>query len=187
MAIFVTGAVVSRAEPPDGCGPVGPITESKDFTPENARRTHLPEFPLTTAGRPASEVDAQPSSIDDLPLRWSYGEGGKQELYLYFLGGEMGDLTVAEFRAAGSIQLDRDPVSDGDPYTANDVIAQVGDRAVKVQIGDYEGALVWADPESNGVRPHNLYWSDGTYNFGLIAVREPERIVTLARELVCEG
>ena len=177
--------VVASAQSPAGCdNNVGPINESNEFTPYEARRTHLLELPITSVGQAASSSDRQ---MDNLPLRWTAGDGDRS-IYEYFLGGQLDrQLTVPGFRAAGGIQLDRDAVSNGDPYTADDVIAAVGDRAVKVQIGDYEGALVWADPESNGARPHHLYWSDGTYNYGLIAVRGPQRMVQLGRELVCGG
>lgn len=130
-------------------------------------------------------ASATGTRIDGRSLRWVVGD---RSSYQYFLDRPLDrELTAPGFRTAGGIQLDRDAVTDGDPYTADDVIEQVGDRAVKVQIGDYEGALVWADPESNGARPHHLYWSNGTYNYALIAVRGPERMVQLGRELVCGG
>lgn len=166
-----------------GCdGDVGPIAESTQFTPYEGRLSYLPDRPLTDAGQ---AVESSESRMDGLPLRWQIGDDDRS-YYQYFLETELDrQLTVPEFHAAGGIQLDRDLVTDGGPYTAASVKAQVGDRAVKVQIGDYEGALVWADPESNGARPHHLYWSDGTYNYALIAVRDPQRMVQLGREFVC--
>ena len=183
--VAVGTVLVASAQVAEGCNPsVGPIAESKEFTPSEARLSHLPEFPIITFGQAASGTDTR---MDGQPLRWEVGDRDRSS-YQYFLAGPLDDeLTVPGFRAAGGIQLDRDAVTDGDPYTADDVIAQVGTRAVKVQIGDYEGALVWADPESNGARPHHLYWSDGTYNYALIAVRGPQRMVQLGREYVCGG
>jgi hypothetical protein len=175
---------VAAAQTSDGCSPdVGPITESQSFTPYDARLSHLPDSAIASLGH----ADSSDERIDGLPLRWSAGDGPRAS-YRYFQRDEIdrGE-TVADFMAAGGIQLDRDAVADGDPYTADDVIAQVGERAVNVQIGDYDGALVWADPESNGARPHNVYWSDGTYNYTLRAVRGPQRMVQLAREYVCGG
>lgn len=186
VTLVAGGSVlVASAQAADGCDPnVGPIAESNQFTPSEARLSHLPEFPINALGQAASATGTR---MDGMPLRWKAGDGDRSS-YQYFLERPLDDeLTVPGFRAAGGIQLDRDAVTDGDPYTADDVIAQVGDRAVKVQIGDHEGALVWADPESNGARPHHLYWSDGTYNYALIAVRGPQRMVQLGREYVCGG
>jgi hypothetical protein len=176
----------NAAQTSDGChGDVGPIAESTQFTPYEGRGHSLFEdIAITDAGQ---AVESSESQMDGLPLRWQVGDDDRS-YYQYFLETELDrQLTVPEFLAAGGIQLDRDLVADGNPYTAADVIAQVGDRAVKIQIGDYKGALVWADPEINGARPHHLYWSDGTYDYALIAVRDPQRMVQLGRELVCGG
>lgn len=175
--------VASDAGPRPGCETdVAAITEKDTFTARGEMRTHLPDYPIAAFGQAVSETEAR---LDDLPLRWQAGDGDSS-IYQYFLDRPLDDqITVPEFRSEGGIEVDRDVVTDDDPYGADDVIAQVGDRAVKVQIGEYDGALVWADPESNGARPHHLYWSDGTYNYALIAVRAPERMVQLGRELVC--
>ncbi|HYN37133.1 MAG TPA: hypothetical protein VEV82_09190 [Actinomycetota bacterium] len=172
----------------DGCdSDVGPIAESTQFTPYGQRLSYLASEDVAITDGGGQAVTSSERRVDGLPLRWQVGDGVRSS-YQYFLETELDrQLTVPGFLAAGGIQLDRDLVTDGDPYTAADVIAQVGDRAVKVQIGDYEGALVWADPENNGARPHHLYWSDGTYNYALIAVRDPQRMVQLGRELVCGG
>lgn len=185
ITLVAAGTVLVAAAQEPGCDSnVGPIAESNRHTSNESRHSHLFEFPITDFGQAATSSEKR---IDGLPLRWEAGEGVEAS-YQYYLAGDLDQrLTVAGFRAAGGIQLDRDAVTDGGPYTADDVIAQVGDRAVRVQIGDYDGALVWADPESNGARPHHLYWSDGTYNYSLIAVRDPQRMVQLGRELVCGG
>lgn len=186
IALIAAGTVlVAAAQENPGCDKrVGPIAESNRYTSNESRLSHLFEFPITDFGQAATSSDKR---IDGLPLRWEAGEGDEAS-YQYYLAGELDRrLTVPGFRAAGGIQLDREAVTDGGPYTADDVIAQVGDRAVRVQIGDFDGALVWADPESNGARPHHLYWSDGAYNYSLIAVRGPQRMVQLGREFVCGG
>lgn len=184
-AIALTAAgtgMVAGAQTSEGCDPnVGTIQESAEFTAHATRLSHVPPFPITSSGHSASSE----ARLDGLPLRWEVGDGERAS-YQYYLGTEMrSEHTVPEFRAAGGIQLDRDAVTDGDPYTADDVIAQVGDRAVKVQIGEHDAALVWADPESNGARPHHLYWSDGDHNYTMIAVRGPKRMVQLGRALAC--
>ena len=186
IALVAAGTiVVASAQGSAGCdSDVPAIAESARFTPYSGRLSHLPDSPLATGGGRA--VDSSDRRMDGLALRWAGGDG-EHSSYEYFFDREFdGELTVPAFRAAGGIQLDRE-AHGGDPYTADDVIAQVGERAVQVQVGEFEGALVWADPESNGVRAHNLYWSDGTNNYTLIAVRDPRRMVQLAREFVCGG
>ncbi len=182
--LVAAGTVLAAAaQASDGCDRnVGPIDESNEFTPYEARLSHLIDLPLTTFGE---AVDSSDRRIDGLALRWrvSSDDGSSYEYFLHRQPDRK--LTVPAFLAEGGIHLDRDVVTGGNLYTADDVVAQVGDRSVKVQIGDYDAALVWADPESNGARPHHLYWSDGTHNNALIAVRGPERMVQLGRELVC--
>jgi hypothetical protein len=64
---------------------------------------------------------------------------------------------------------------------------EVGDRATIVQVGPYDAALIWADPFfDGGRRSFNLFWSDGSYDFGLRAGLEtPEQTVGVARSTYC--
>ena len=64
-------------------------------------------------------------------------------------------------------------------------VSELGDRATAVDVGRYSGALTWADPDASGLRTHNLYWFDGTYLMSLVAVRGPEDLVNMGRELAC--
>lgn len=183
-------AVGSKASPSPGCGRVDvPIVESTEFTPYENRLSHLPEVPLNPSGRGPMSVppEVRVGSIDGLPLQFAsvsrYGA-----VYQYFLGTEIDrELTVAQFVAARGVELDRDPVENPGESFAEYVLSELGERAVRVDVGDHVGALTWGDPLVNGVRPHHLSWSDGVYNYSLIADRSPERLVELARELVCHG
>lgn len=177
-------SVIARAHRPGCDSEVGPIKENAEFTPYESQLSHLPPVALATQGQ---RVMSSEQRMDGLSLRWQAGDGHRS-LYRYYLERELeSDMTPPEFYGAGGIQLDRDLV-DGEPFSADRVVELVGDRAVIVQIGNYEGALVWADPESsNEPRPHHLSWSDGNYNYSLIAVRGPQRMVQLARELTCGG
>jgi hypothetical protein len=142
---------------------------------------------INPSGEELGEVpsDARVDSIDGLPLRWA-SVSGNGEVYQYFLDTDIDPkLTIPEFIAAAGIELDRDPTSNGESF-ASFVLSTFGERAVKIELGNYEAALVWADPEINGIRTHHLYWSDGVYNYSLIADRSPEQLVTLGRDLVCE-
>lgn len=176
---------------PDGlsCAPLvaGTLVESAQFTPYEDRHSHLPEVALNgTGGRmPAILADSLvPSNVlDDLPLRWA-AVGVKGTLYRYFLAGEIGrEMTYPEFLADGGIVLSREP-GQGAPIVAV-VLNQLGDRGVAVDVGQYPGALSWGDPESNGVRAHQILWSDGAFNYTLIADRTAEETVNLARGMVC--
>jgi len=173
-----------------GCAAVdASIVESKKFTPYEAMRSHLPDLPINPSAEvaPPVPVEAQVSSIDGLPLRWAI-VGKTGSVYQYFLGtGIDSTLTLPDFYAAGGIVLDRDRTENDGEVFAEHLLATAGDRAVKVEIGDHTGALVWADPEVNGIRPHQLYWTDGEWNYILMADRSPEGLLTLGRELVCAG
>jgi len=94
---------------------------------------------------------------------------------------------VSNFFAAGGIQLDADPIDPAAGSFTPGLAARLGERAVAVEVGTYGGVLVWADPLVNGVRTHNLYWSDDAYNYSLIADVSAEKLVALGRSLVCGG
>jgi hypothetical protein len=60
-------------------------------------------------------------------------------------------------------------------------------RAKIVQIGPHDAALIWGSPFfQGGRRPYGVYWSDGTFDFSLIAGLEtPEQTVAVARSTYC--
>jgi hypothetical protein len=188
-ALSLVAVVVSRASTPAGCDPVdSAIVESEKFTPFEERRSQLPDPVINPSGEEAPPIpaDALVSSIDELPLRWAVvSEGGS--VYQYYLGTEIEpDLTLSEFFAAGGLEFDRDPADNSESF-AEQLLDTLGERAIKVEIGEDTGALVWTDPQINGVRPHHLYWTDGDWNYVLMADMSPERIVELGRDLVCGG
>jgi hypothetical protein len=180
---------VSIASTSPSCEPfAAAIVESQEFTPYEDRLSHLPDQVINPSGQGPVSIppDGGIASIDGLPL-WGVIVSSNGALYQYFLGGDIAtSLTVPEFFAAGGIELDRDPT---DPENAGEnfteYVLSISERAVEVEIGTHTAALVWADPESNGIRTHHLYWTDGAYNYSLIADRSAERLVTLGRELVC--
>ena len=93
-------------------------------------------------------------------------------------------MLVSEFISGGGIQVHKEPVIDEAPF-ASYLLTTLGQRAVEVKVGDYQGALVWADPDSKGIRTHNLYWSDGEYNYALIADLSAQATLNMTRILVC--
>ncbi len=189
IGVSLTAVVLSRAEASSGCGTVdGPIAESDTFTPYESTLGHLPELPIDPTGRGPSPVpaDAEVASIGGLPRRLTV-VSGNGAVYQYFLETEIGsEMTLADFHAAGGVELDRDPAGGNESYPEY-LLDFLDDRAVEVQVGDHTGALTWADPDINGLRPHHLSWTDGEWNYALIADRSAEELLSLARDLVCGG
>jgi hypothetical protein len=165
----------------------GDIVESQTFTPYGLRFTQLPERPINPTGQaapqPAPDGQAGTNTLDGMPLQLALSGGGG--LSQYFWDQPLGpDITPAAFSAAGGLTLARGPSLYGRAL-ASELARELGDRAVLVDLGSFEGALTWGDPEANRVRLHYLSWSDGTYAYQLVADRSAAQIVNLARGMVC--
>jgi hypothetical protein len=185
MAVFVPLAMGSSSP---GCEPVvnAPI-ESDQFTPYEVRRSKLPEPILNPEGEPLPAGLDAPTSIEGLALRWQDGSNPDgSPVALYFSDGPLVGTPLSTFFKSGGVQLTEEPV-DGGVIFAETLKEEVGERATPVQIGPYAGVMTWADPDSHGIRTHNLYWSDGTTNFSLIALRPALDLLTAGRSLVCDG
>lgn len=179
--------IVSNASTAPGCNTVDSIVESTKFTPYEVMHSHLPDPVLNPTGEEAPQVpsDAQVASIDSLPRSWAV-VSDTGAIYQYFLGSDIDQtLTLSNFFKAGGTELDRDPVESKSGSFVEYVLDTLGERAVKVEVGDYAGALSWSDPDVNGIRPHVLTWTDGQWNYVLTADRSPEALVNLGRDLVC--
>jgi hypothetical protein len=179
--------IVSKASTAPGCDSVDSIVESTKFTPYESMHSHLPDLALNPSGEEAPPVpsDAQVSSIDSLPRSWAIVTD-TGAVYQYFLGSDIDPkITLSSFYEAGGIELDRDPVESKSESFVDYVLDTLGERAVKVEIEDFAGALSWSDPEINGIRPHVLTWTDGRWNYALTADRSPETLVNLGRDLMC--
>ncbi|MGI8822088.1 MAG: hypothetical protein ACR2JP_02075 [Acidimicrobiia bacterium] len=128
------------------------------------------------------------AQVDGLPLWWvdtaTTDDGLSQGTY--YLDAPVGPLLGSEFVDAGGIQLSKESVWD-ERYTIAYRLTMRADRGVAVEVGSHEGMVVWADPDRTGTRTHNLYWSDGAFNYALIAERSAEEILALGRSLVCAG
>jgi hypothetical protein len=168
-----------------GCGvPLdAAIEESAEYTPYENRRSRIVESPIVGAQPMGGSLPGAPASIDGMPLEISARPSGLTG-YMYYLDRPVtAAMTPSEFLAAGGIQLEIEPAAD--ESFVDYLTSTLGDRAVAIEVGNQEGALVWADPAANGIRSHNVYWSDGTRNYALIADRSAETIVALAREIAC--
>jgi hypothetical protein len=168
----------------------GAIVESQEFTPYEAMLTSSPERPMSVAKAPlnlnAGSAAVPGNTLDGLPLQQvAFDKAGG--IYQFFLDGPIEpDLTVSAFTAAGGIRYSRLPTDGNDDYV-NSMLKEFPGRAVPIEIAGHAGVLTWADPDAHGVRPHHLYWSDGTYGYVLIADRSAVSIVNLARNLACGG
>ena len=185
---IVAVVAVSNAQSVPGCEPVDiAIQEPGAFEVVTQRLTSFPDPPIAVVGVALPEVvpdDVRVDSIDGLPFRW-IALGANGAAYQYFLESPLpATMRVSDFFKAGGIQLDRDP-SDGNGSFAEHLLATSGDRAVRVEVGEHVGALIWADPDASGQRLHHLYWTSSGFNYALYGNRTAEEILTLGRELAC--
>lgn len=199
VVVIVTAAVAVTGGAKDAIGPsattsntscepfVGTIQESTQFTPYRDRLSTLPEFPLNPGGErtPPVPPDLSVPSVNGVSRQWAV-IGSDGAVYQYYLDQPIGpDMTLADFQAAGGIELDADPAHPKRTF-ASLLQAQFGDRVTSVEVGDTTGALVWADPErSDELRMHHVYWDHNGFTFGLIVNQSPEAAVSSAREVAC--
>lgn len=186
--LLLAAVAATYAVSPPSCATLEPgeIIESTNFTPASEMRTA--PIPVTLsqlaleATPAAGETLAPGNALDGLPLQMTYMSGNG--LYQYFLDRAIPpSMTLDAFWMAGGIHLARDPAEGGD--FAGFLLNELGERATAIDIGPYRGALTWADPTLDGTRTHNLYWSDGEYNFQLIGVRSAVDLANLGRAMVC--
>jgi hypothetical protein len=106
------------------------------------------------------------------------------EVRLYYAPTPIGeDTTLVDVIADGGMLL-MQRVSKG--VDAALVQREVGTRAVIVQVGSHDAALIWGDQIAVGIRPYSLYWSDGERDWSLITGFEtPENAVSVARSIYC--
>jgi hypothetical protein len=190
VLLGLTGGQIIAASP-DACGPSDPaaFSENRIYVPYATRRSLVPSLPITSIG---STVDSEAApgtipldAVDALPRRWVV-RMDNGSVYQYFFGAPIdAQLTPEDFWAQGGVELDMDPLTDAGPFWKS-VEAQFPERVTIVKIGAFDGVVVWADPVRNGTRTHNVYWSDGRYDYGLIANRPIAIAVNLARAVACD-
>jgi hypothetical protein len=186
LGAWAAGAVAQVAP---GCSSLatGSIVESSQFTSPDqvVSGFHPPDaainpatYPLTI---PANSGD-MPSAIDGMSLVYVRGSS-----WYYFRKALPETMTFSQFMAAGGVAVERHVAAPDQQYRnyTEYLLGELGDRAVAIDIGPYPGALIWADPASDGTRSHNVSWSTADFEYTLWAVRTPEVIVNLARGAVC--
>ncbi len=103
---------------------------------------------------------------------------------MFYLDAPLGpEMTRSDFLMTGGVIYEALRMDGGGPFAPS--LFALGDRAIPVQVGEYQGALVWADPTEANVRAHGLYWADSTTNYALVAVRGPEYLLNMGRGLAC--
>jgi hypothetical protein len=190
LGVLVAGAfVVGQPRSEFGPGPcsevaTGTIHESQEFTPAEQQRGLRPERPIVNGpGITPLPRSGVPLLIDGRPLQYAIASG--QGPYLFYLNVLLDrEMTRSDFLKAGGLAYEALSIDEGEPFPPA-LMAQAGDRATPVAVGEYDGALVWADPTEDNVRAHGLYWADETTNYSLVAVRGAEYLVNLGRGLVC--
>lgn len=188
---LLAGAIVNQlsARPLQSCDPVveGSITESQLFTPYEAMRSHVAVLPLNPNGLAPAALAADVASLatlDGRTVRWAVAMDDGDVTRYFFDKPISVSLTPEDFWAQGGVQLERHPYTGVPFYTI--LLAEFRERAVPVKVGALDGAMTWADPAANGVRTHNVYWSDDQYNYALVADRSAAAAVTLARVVACQ-
>ena len=188
IAIVAVLAVRSMsAGAPASCAPLaeGAILESRNFAPPDEIE-RPPEVPINPTPSVGPELPPDPwiptDTLDDLPLQLAR-EGTPGEVVRWFSDRAIDPtLTLSGFIAQGGVVFSRSPLSGA---TASGLLESLGERAVAVEVGLYDGVLTWADPLVNGVRPHQLWWSDDQYAYYLLADRSAVAITNLGRGMVC--
>jgi hypothetical protein len=176
-----------NAQAIDACAPVaeGSLVESEKFAPFGSRRgggiINEGKLPSSGGSIPAN-AKYQVPELGGRPHQVSVA--GTGSVYSYFLDRPADGLTRNDFIRLGGIELHQDPMTAEGPFAAF-LLSVAGERALAVPIGQYSGALTWADPDVNGLRTHNIYWSDGSNNFALITNQSAAAVVNLARSVAC--
>ncbi|MCW2764224.1 MAG: hypothetical protein JWO11_183 [Nocardioides sp.] len=110
--------------------------------------------------------------------------GGSSAYALYGNANPNGTL-AANFLRQGGLQLSTYPNEAGETL-ASALVDQLGDRAVRVQVGSFEGAITWGDPDADGLRPHYLSWTDDSnQNYVLTGLMSAEKLLAIGRGTVC--
>jgi len=190
VGVGVVRDIGAKAAASAGCvaAAEGTIAENATFTPYSSRRSKPPQFPINPQGAASRSVPAVAAKVGNavggVPLQLVDLEDSGAA-YLYYLGTHVSStMTPPQFWASGGIQVDVEPANPDDSFTKY-LLSEFPTRAVPVMVGLQTAVIVWADPDENGVRTHNIYWTDGSQSYSLIADRSAAQVVSLARGIAC--
>lgn len=167
----------------DGCGEVSPIIESTEFTSYEDQNGY-PYAPIKASPVDSGILRDPPfqAEIDGLPARGMYEQAG--QVQVYYAAEPIPDMDPTSVVADGGLTLQLLPVTSG-TWDVESMFKEIESRVTPVRVGEYEGALTWADPDAEGVRPHYLQWGAGKLSWRLVGEREPEELLAIGRGLVC--
>jgi hypothetical protein len=196
MLMLVAGAMTacgveeapSAAFDSAGCSQdIAPIKESQEFTAFVDRMTappppHIPKFEQVDA----RVVATPPFKTEVDGLKPAGQLQSASEIGIFYASKSINGESFSGFFASGGAEIVRSAIPEGDAPLADTLPELMGDRATKVAIGGQTGILSWDDPlDESGVRPHRITWAADGFNYTLRALRSPEVMVGLARDIVC--
>lgn len=181
------------AAPITGCAEtVDPIKENPDFTPYDDQLSHPINEDHWSIGRLSEpgalpeQLNGEDASLDGLPaVAATLPDAG---YYTVAYGDRAPAASLSEFLKSGGIVVDVGPGEGNGASIARDLYNETkGDgQIVLVEVGAYEAAVGWADPDKNGVREHHVVWTnDRGQDVNLYGVRTAEELVAIARGMVC--
>lgn len=178
-----TGAADTSAAPEPGCSQdVAPIEESKEFTAREERLSQrlLPPQPEPLIPLPEGVKPPVSESLDGLQARGRTRFGAT-----VYLDEPVREVTYSQVWTRGGLVLEDLGTAAGHSYPER-MKKDFGDRVVLTEVGPYIASVHWADPDTSGVRPHYVIWTDAKgRTFTLTGVRDAAEIVSIAREAVC--
>ncbi|MEO8625701.1 MAG: hypothetical protein ABI452_03285 [Candidatus Limnocylindrales bacterium] len=152
-------------------------------------KSHLPPTPINPSGAASNPVPPELSHVavlDGMPRQYAVVPY-ENTAYQYFAQKPLGgSTTLSGFLGSGGLLFTIEPAQPNFSFSSY-LKGELGDRATDVEVGPFDAALTWADPDESGVRSHNLYWSDGAEEYSLIGVRTAAAIVNLGRTIACGG
>lgn len=178
----------------EGCGPSAPDLGPRTGDPGNPFGASIPH-PIRETGRAVSEDQAaqafesfiEPKRLPDgLALQAILlPEVESEVVRLYYAEKPLDEQVALEDWLASRVGVVEERAARGG--TADVAMETMQGRGTLVRVGSYDAAIVLSTPISSGVKTTNLYWSDGTRDWTIIANLEPSETLDLARSIYCDG
>jgi hypothetical protein len=193
---FTAAAAAGAAATDPGCQPAAmPAFADNSFTPFSDRRTQRVQPPtLGKSGEVLADLAAATGRVPFSVLTPTTPtrdrvlvvlRPAENQVTAYFASRAI-DATdsVDTFLAAGGLLIAQQPAADG--RDAKTVLSTVGARSTSIAVGPHDAAVVHADPDRNGLRSYNVYWTDGT-RFNFVIAADAIAAVDAARSMYCSG
>lgn len=113
-------------------------------------------------------------------------DGNQESRLRVYLSPQPVQGTILDFSEAGGLLLVQAEAAGVDADFVAAEIADTGRRSSTIEIGPHSAIMYLADPViRDDLRPWHMYWSDGTRDWSLQGVADPQAMVALARSLYC--